>query len=76
MNMSMLPYDQRVFFQIGYVIERRFWPELEQKPADVRMEKSFADVVRIFVMVDMFMMPGDDRSPTLGQNFRTPPRRG
>ena len=57
MNMSMLPHHQRVFLQIGYVIERRFWPELEQKPADVRMKKSFADVVRIFVMIDMFMMP-------------------
>src|SRR6476646_3744102 len=57
MNMSMLPHHQRVFFQIGYVIEGRLWPELEQKPADVRMKKSFADVVRIFVMIDMFMMP-------------------
>ena len=57
MNMSMLPHHQRVFFQIGYVIEGWLRPKLEQKPADVRMEKSFADVVRIFVVIDMFMMP-------------------
>ena len=50
--MSMLPHHQRVFLQIGYVIERRFWPELKKKPADVRMEESFGDVVRIFVMVE------------------------
>jgi hypothetical protein len=55
--MSMLPHHQRVFLQIGHVIERRFWPELEKKPADVRMEKSFGDVVRIFIVVHMFMMP-------------------
>ena len=57
MNMSMLPHHQRVFFQIGHVIERRLWPQLEQEPAHVRMKKSFGDVVRIFVMIDMFMMP-------------------
>ena len=57
MNMSMLPHHQRIFFQIGHVIDRRLRPELEQKPADVRMKKSFADVVRIFVVIDVFMMP-------------------
>src|SRR5205823_13593599 len=57
MNMSMLPHHQRVFFQIGHVIDRRLRPELEQHPADVSVKKSFADIVRIFVVVDVFMMP-------------------
>ena len=54
--MSMLPHDQRIFLEIGYIIEGRFWLELEQQPADVGVEKTFADVVRIFIVVDMFMM--------------------
>src|SRR5437660_4532960 len=55
-NMSMLPHDQRIFLQIRHVIERRLWPELEQQPANVRMEKPFSYVVRVFVVIDMFMM--------------------
>ena len=52
----MLPHHQLIFLQIGHVIERRLRPELEQQPADVRVEKTFADVVRVLVMIDMFMM--------------------
>ena len=57
MNMPMLPHDQRIFFEIGHVIERRLRLKLKQEPADVRVEKTFADVVRVFVVIDMFMMP-------------------
>ena len=56
MNVSMLPHYQWIFLQIGDVIERRLRLELEQKPADVRMKKTFADIVRVFVVIDMFMM--------------------
>src|SRR5207245_10206581 len=56
MNMSMLPHDQRIFFQIGHVIERRLWQELEQQPADMGVKKTFADVVRVFVVIHMFMV--------------------
>src|SRR6202040_3635205 len=56
MHMSMLPHDERVFSQIANVIERRLRPQLEKEPADVRMEKTFGDVVRIFIMVDMFVV--------------------
>ena len=65
--MPMLPHDQRIFFEIGYIIEGRFWLELEQQPADVGVEKTFGDVVRIFVVIHMFMMaavfacPHEDR---------------
>src|SRR5947199_8841801 len=57
MNMAMLPHDQRIFLQVGYIIERWLWPQLEQHPADVRVEKTFGDIVRISVVIDMFMMP-------------------
>ena len=54
--MAMLPHDQWIFFQVGHVIERWFWPQLEQHPANVRVEKTFSDIVRISVVIDMFMM--------------------
>ncbi len=56
MNMSMLPHHERIFFQIGHVIERWLWQELEQQPANVGVEKTFTDVVRVFVVIHMFMM--------------------
>ncbi len=52
----MLPHYQRLFLQIRHVIERRLWPELKQQPANVRVEKAFSYVVRVFVVIDMFMM--------------------
>ena len=55
-NISMLPHDQRIFLQIGHIIERRLRPELEQQPPDMRVEKTFGDVVRVFLVIDMFMM--------------------
>ncbi len=54
--MSMLPHHERIFFQIGHVIEGRLWQELEQQPANVGVKKTFGDVVRVFVVIDMFMM--------------------
>src|SRR6266516_6995518 len=56
MNMSMLPHHERILFQIGHVIERWLWQELEQQPANVGVEKTFTDVVRVFVVIHMFMM--------------------
>jgi hypothetical protein len=55
-NMSMLPHHQRIFLQIGHIIERRLGPQLKQQPADMRVEKTLSDVVRVFVVIDMFMM--------------------
>src|SRR5262245_40688818 len=57
MNVSMLPHYQRIFLQIGDVIEWRLRLELEQHPADVSMKKTFGDIVRVVVVVDMLMMP-------------------
>src|SRR5262249_61086370 len=33
------------------------WPELEQEPTNVRVKKAFGDVVRVFLVIDMFMVP-------------------
>src|SRR5690242_7748807 len=57
MNVPMLPHHQRIFFQIGYVIERWLRRQLKQQPTNVRMKKSLADIVGIVVMVDMFVVP-------------------
>ena len=54
--MSMLPHDQRIFLKIGNVIERWLRQEFEQQPSNVGVEKTFADVVGIFVVVDMFVV--------------------
>jgi hypothetical protein len=32
-------------------------PEFEEEPPNVSVKKSFADIVRILVVIDMFMMP-------------------
>ena len=32
------------------------WQKFEQQPADMGVEKTFGDIVRIFVVIDMFMM--------------------
>jgi hypothetical protein len=43
------------------------WQKLEQQPANVGVEKTFGDVVRIFIVIHMFMMtamfagPHEDR---------------
>ena len=52
----MLPHHQPVFLQIVYVIEWRLGQELEQEPADVGVKESFADVVGIFLVIDVLVM--------------------
>src|SRR5438874_634243 len=56
MDVPMLPHDKPVFLQVVDVIERRMRQELEQKPADVSVKKSFRDVVRIILFIDVFVM--------------------
>src|SRR5262249_32362574 len=38
MNIAMLPHHERIFLQIGDVVERRTGIELEKEPADVRVK--------------------------------------
>lgn len=55
-NVAVLPHRERIFFQIVHVVERGLRKRLEQQPADMRVEKSLGYVVRIFVVIDMFMV--------------------
>ena len=57
MDVTVLPHDERIFFQVGDVIEWRFRPELEQQPPDVGVEEALGDIVGIFIVIDMFMVP-------------------
>jgi len=56
MNVLVLPPHQRIFSEIGHVIEWWLRPKFKQQPADVGVEKTFGDVVRIFLVIHMFMM--------------------
>src|SRR5208282_2704689 len=55
-NVAMLPHDERILFQIRDVVERRRRIELEQKPANMGMEQSVRDAIRIVVVVDILVM--------------------
>src|ERR1700730_3185183 len=52
----MLPNDQRILLQVGYIIERRERVKLEQQPADVGMKEAFGDAVRVIIVIDMLMV--------------------
>ena len=70
MNMSMLPHHERIFLEIGHIIERRLRPKFEQKPANVRMKKPFGDVVGVLVMVDVFMVAAVIARPHQNRIFK------
>ena len=56
LNMSVLPGDELVFLQIGYVVVRLIVIQLEKQPADVRVKKAFRNAIRIIVVIHMLMM--------------------
>src|SRR5688572_7677008 len=51
MDVAMLPADPAVLHEIGNIIEGRERLQLEQQPANMRMEKAFADVIRVLVVI-------------------------
>ena len=55
-DVTMLPKDERIFLQIGHVVERRVRVELEHQPSDVGVKETFRDAIRVFVVVDMLMV--------------------
>src|SRR5437773_683625 len=56
LDISILPTDQLVFLQIGYVVVRLIVIQLEKQPADVRVKKAFRNAIRIIVVIHMLMM--------------------
>ena len=63
----MLPHDQRVAAEIVDIIHRLLRPEFEKEPADVRPEKALADVVRIVIVIDVFVVLAVVRTPIEGR---------
>ena len=56
MDVMMLPHHQPVLFQIAHVVERRLGQELKEEPPDVGVEKSFGNVVRVLLVIDVLMV--------------------
>ena len=51
-----MPPDERIFLQVGHVIERRQRVKLEHQPAHVSVKKSLGDAVGVFIVIDMLMV--------------------
>src|SRR5947208_10891850 len=56
LDVSVLPANEFVFLQVGYVIVRLIGLQLEKQPSDMREKKSFRNTVRIIVVIHMLMM--------------------
>ena len=56
MDVAVLPHDHRILLQVGDVVEGWLGTELEEQPADVRVEEALGDVVRILVVIDVLVM--------------------
>ena len=57
MNVAMLPVHQGIALQVAHVVIGRLWIELEKEPADVGVEKTFGDIVGIFLVVGVLVVP-------------------
>ena len=56
LDVSILPANELVFLQVGYVVVRLIGIQLEKQPSDMRVKKPFRNTVRIIVMIHMLMM--------------------
>src|SRR4026209_656302 len=56
LDVSILPANELVFLQVGYVVVRLIGLQLEKQPSDMRVKKPFRNTVRIIVMIHMLMM--------------------
>ena len=50
LDVSILPTNEPVFLQVGYVVVRLIGVQLENQPSDMRVKKPFRNTVRIIVM--------------------------
>jgi len=60
----MLPPCQAVFLKIAHPCERRVGSTTKEEPAYVRMEKSFRNIVGIFVMIYEFVVASVISAPS------------
>jgi hypothetical protein len=56
MYVAILLYQEWILFEIRHIIERRQRLELEHQPAHVGIKETFADAIRIVIVVHMLMM--------------------
>src|SRR5947209_19653502 len=70
LDISILPTDQLVFLQVGYVVVRLIVLQLEKQPSDVREKESFRNRVRIIVMIHMLIMTPVFTRPTPNGIFK------
>jgi hypothetical protein len=56
LDVAILPTDELVFLQVGYVVVRLIVLQLEKQPTDMREKEPFRNTVRIIVMIHMLMM--------------------
>jgi hypothetical protein len=56
LDVSILPANELVFLQVGYVVVRLIGLQLEKQPTDMREKEPFRNTVRIIVMIHMLMM--------------------
>jgi hypothetical protein len=56
LDVSILPTNELVFLQVGYVVVRLIAIQLEKQPSDMRVKKAFRNTVRIIVVIHMLMM--------------------
>src|SRR5215469_9861195 len=56
MDKTMLPSHERILLQVNYIIERRERLELEHQPADVSVEESFGNAVRVFLVINVLVV--------------------
>ena len=56
LDLSILPANELVFLQVGYVVVRLIAIQLEKQPSDMRVKNAFRNTVRIIVVIHMLMM--------------------
>src|SRR6478672_153974 len=56
LDISILPANELVFLQVGYVVVRLIAIQLEKQPSNMREKETFRNTVRIVVVIHMLMM--------------------
>jgi hypothetical protein len=55
-HVSILPADELVFLQVGYVVVWLIGLQFKKQPSDMGVKKAFRNAVRVIVMIHMFVM--------------------
>ena len=69
--MSILPADKLILLKVGDVVVWLIGVQFENQPPDVRVKKTFRDIVRIIVMIDMLVMAAMFARPHQDRVFKS-----